>query len=123
MVLHTGSIRQTVRIVDIAHLGGNKHARAPVKGDTANQFKDVVRTGDRARLRMRFIRFPEYCKPGQKVITREGKTRLVGVIRACSPAQPLAVLATNGDAPPRSNRDDAKPETNNLRSSTAPVGA
>lgn len=126
MVLHTGSIRQTVRITDIVHLGGGARGRrAAHVAAASSQFKDVVRTGDRARLRMRFIRFPEYCKPGQKLITREGKTRLIGVVRAVSPSLPLSVLAAQGDAPARPDEDAASNggSYSNLRSSTATVGA
>lgn len=124
MVLHTASIRQTVRILGLVHLGGAKH-RNQVGGGAASQHTDVVRTGDRARLRMRFIRFPEYCKPGQKLITREGKTRLIGVVRAVSPTLPLSVLAMQGDAssPDEAARDGTVSREASLKSSAARVGA
>ncbi|CAD6967127.1 unnamed protein product [Tilletia controversa] len=115
MVLHTQSIRQTVRIIGIAKLGpggelaeqeegsgvaqmavpggkGKTKAPGPVedKSDTltgANM--PVVRTGDRALLRLQFIRFAEFIKVGHKLITREGKTKLIGVVRAVGATGPL----------------------------------
>ncbi|PWN51188.1 P-loop containing nucleoside triphosphate hydrolase protein [Violaceomyces palustris] len=63
MVLHAASIRQTVRIVAIAKIDSTAAA--------VGSEKPVVRTGDRARLRLQFLRFPEYVKPGMKLITRE----------------------------------------------------
>ncbi|SNX86673.1 probable GTP-binding protein 1 [Melanopsichium pennsylvanicum] len=87
MVLHAASIRQTVRIVGIAKLDG-KPTINPGPGDAAGG-KPVVRTGDRAKLRLQFIRYPEYVKPGMKLITREGKTKLIGVVRAVGQIGPL----------------------------------
>ncbi|KAE8220644.1 hypothetical protein CF319_g5862 [Tilletia indica] len=106
MVLHTQSIRQTVRIIGIAKLGpggelaeeeeGSGVAQMAIptgKGKTKAVGEDhsgglaggnmpVVRTGDRALLRLQFIRFAEFIKVGHKLITREGKTKLIGVVRA-----------------------------------------
>lgn len=88
MVLHAASIRQTVRIVGIAKLDG-KPTIGPGAGVDAHGGKPVVRTGDRAKLRLQFIRYPEYVKPGMKLITREGKTKLIGVVRAVGQTGPL----------------------------------
>ena len=90
MVLHAASIRQTVRIVGIAKLDG----KPTIATGGADNGKPVVRTGDRAKLRLQFIRYPEYVKPGMKLITREGKTKLIGVVRAVGQSGPL-----NGAAP------------------------
>ncbi|KAL9939049.1 hypothetical protein V8E36_001862 [Tilletia maclaganii] len=125
MVLHTQSIRQTVRIVGIAKLGpggevaegedgagggGSVSAgvaqmavsesgkgKGKVGGGTAQDAHHalsganmpVVRTGDRALLRLQFIRFAEFIKVGHKLITREGKTKLIGVVRAVGNTGPL----------------------------------
>ncbi|CCF50302.1 hypothetical protein NDA11_002593 [Ustilago hordei] len=93
MVLHAASIRQTVRIIGIAKLDG-KPTIGPGAGADANGGKPVVRTGDRAMLRLQFIRYPEWVKPGMKLITREGKTKLIGVIRAVGQTGPLGPSAT-----------------------------
>ncbi|SPO31238.1 probable GTP-binding protein 1 [Ustilago trichophora] len=87
MVLHAASIRQTVRIVGIAKLDGKPTIGTGAAGD--GHGKPVVRTGDRAKLRLQFIRYPEYVKPGMKLITREGKTKLIGVVRAVGQTGPL----------------------------------
>ncbi|KAK0553150.1 hypothetical protein OC846_002638 [Tilletia horrida] len=122
MVLHTQSIRQTVRIVGIAKLGpggelaesakegtrgeggmaqmsvsgGGGAAAAKGKGKSGSDPDSltganvpVVRTGDRALLRLQFIRFAEFIKVGHKLITREGKTKLIGVVRAVGNTGPL----------------------------------
>ncbi|TKY88158.1 hypothetical protein EX895_002868 [Sporisorium graminicola] len=89
MVLHAASIRQTVRIVGIAKLDGQPTIGPGAGGVDAHGGKPVVRTGDRAKLRLQFIRYPEYVKPGMKLITREGKTKLIGVVRAVGQSGPL----------------------------------
>ena len=53
---HIGSIRQTVKIVDID--------------------KPFVRTGDRATVLFEFIKSPEFCRPGSRILFREGKTKV-----------------------------------------------
>lgn len=57
---HIGSVRQTVRIVDID--------------------KPFVRTGDRCSVVFEFIKSPEFCRPGSRILFREGKTKGLGVI-------------------------------------------
>lgn len=81
MVLHAAGIRQTVRIIGIAKLdAGTAEKVDQVSGeqDAAADEKPVIRTGDRAKLRLQFIRNPEFVKPGIRLITREGRTRLIG---------------------------------------------
>ncbi|KAJ3337170.1 hypothetical protein HDU93_001501 [Gonapodya sp. JEL0774] len=64
-MLHSGCIRQTARIVDMS--------------------QGVLRTGDRANVRFRFIQHPEYLKPGARLLFREGRTKGVGkVVRTFS---------------------------------------
>lgn len=96
MVLHAASIRQTVRIVGIARLDGKPTIGTGAAADSTG--KPVVRTGDRAKLRLQFIRYPEYVKPGMKLITREGKTKLIGVVRAVGQSGPLNGAAAMGGA-------------------------
>lgn len=61
-MLHCGVVRQTVTIVEMK--------------------QDVLRTGDRAIVRFRFMRFPEYVKVGSRLLFREGRTKGVGRITA-----------------------------------------
>lgn len=145
MVLHAASIRQTVRIAQIAKLDGegriisstwtdrggrNGDGGSYVNGKGRDSKKDawrgaasaaghgqngsgppplppppppsekpVVRTGDRALLRLQFIRTAEYVEPGLKLITREGKTKLIGVVRSVGQTGPLSTDASPlGDA-------------------------
>ncbi|KAG0144970.1 hypothetical protein CROQUDRAFT_659278 [Cronartium quercuum f. sp. fusiforme G11] len=60
-MLHVGSVRQTVRILDI-------------------EKSKVLRTGDRAQVSFEFMNNPEFVKKGQKLLFREGKTKALGVI-------------------------------------------
>lgn len=57
-MVHCGSIRQTASILDMS--------------------KDCLRTGDKARVRFRFIKHPEYLRPQQRMVFREGRTKAVG---------------------------------------------
>ncbi|KAI8902279.1 P-loop containing nucleoside triphosphate hydrolase protein [Globomyces pollinis-pini] len=61
-MLHCGGVRQTARIT------------------TMNQ--QILRTGDRAIVRFRFMQHPEYIKVGTKVLFREGRTKGVGKVVA-----------------------------------------
>jgi GTPase len=60
-VIHCGVVRQTAFVV---HIDGD----------------GVLRTGDRARVRFRFTRYPEYLKTGSRILFREGRTKGVGKI-------------------------------------------
>lgn len=42
--------------------------------------QDCLRTGDKALVRFRFIKHPEYMKPGQRIVFREGRTKAVGTV-------------------------------------------
>ncbi|KAI3481666.1 hypothetical protein L1887_55799 [Cichorium endivia] len=107
MVLHAASIRQTVRIVGIAKLDGKPTLGVGAGAASDPAGKPVVRTGDRAKLRLQFIRYPEYVKPGMKLITREGKTKLIGVVRAVGQTGPLGgtpiPTASQANVPPPAN--------------------
>lgn len=59
-VIHCGTIRQTAKIIDMD--------------------KEVVRTGDNATVRFRFMYYPEYLKEGRKILFREGRTKGIGKI-------------------------------------------
>ena len=47
--------------------------------------KDHMRTGDKATVRFRFIKQPEYVKPDTRMIFREGRTKAVGTILRTDP--------------------------------------
>jgi GTPase len=57
-MLHSGVIRQTVAIVSME--------------------QDILRTGDRAKVRFKFLRHPEYLRIGARLVFREGRTKGVG---------------------------------------------
>lgn len=59
-VIHCGSIRQTAQILDMN--------------------AECLRTGDKASVRFRFMKNPEFLRIGQKMIFREGRTKARGTI-------------------------------------------
>ncbi|KAI9101328.1 P-loop containing nucleoside triphosphate hydrolase protein [Phlyctochytrium arcticum] len=75
-MVHCGCVRQTARIVGLD--------------------KQVLRTGDRAFVRFRFIQHPEYLKMGDRLLFREGRTKGVGkVSRLFSESEALAPHQTH----------------------------
>ncbi|XP_017087316.2 GTP-binding protein 1 [Drosophila bipectinata] len=73
-MVHCGSIRQTASIIHMS--------------------LDCLRTGDKAHVKFRFIKQPEYIRAGQRLVFREGRTKAVGNIlcplpnAAASPYRP-----------------------------------
>lgn len=59
-MLHCGSIRQTASIVTMS--------------------VDHLRTGDKANVRFRFLKNPEYLHEGQRLVFREGRTKAIGSV-------------------------------------------
>ncbi|KAJ3182147.1 Short integuments 2, mitochondrial [Gaertneriomyces sp. JEL0708] len=59
-MLHCGCVRQTAKIVGMD--------------------KQILRTGDRAFVRFRFMQHPEYLKIGTRLLFREGRTKGVGKV-------------------------------------------
>ena len=59
-MVHCGCIRQTASILGMS--------------------KEHLRTGDKAIVRFRFVKNPEYVRKGTKFVFREGKTKAVGTI-------------------------------------------
>lgn len=47
-----------------------------------------LRTGDRANVRFRFIKSPEYLRLGMKLVFREGRTKAIGSISKLFPHVP-----------------------------------
>ena len=84
-VIHCGSIRQTAQILEMN--------------------AECLRTGDKASVRFRFIKNPEYLRLGQKMIFREGRTKAIGTI----------VAIEKGSPPPTLKDKTAKRELNMTR--------
>ncbi|KAI0977746.1 hypothetical protein GJ496_008605 [Pomphorhynchus laevis] len=59
-MVHVGPIRQTATIIKMT--------------------AEHLRTGDRAKVRFRFISNPEYLRVNQRLVFREGRTKAVGTI-------------------------------------------
>lgn len=75
-MVHCGSIRQTASIL--------------------NMSKECLRTGDKAQVRFRFIKHPEYIRPQQRMVFREGRTKAVGNVLRPLPTS----VVTQGRAKP-----------------------
>ncbi|XP_075220089.1 GTP-binding protein 1 isoform X2 [Lycorma delicatula] len=72
-MVHCGSIRQTASILSMS--------------------EECLRTGDKAVVHFRFIKHPEYLKPGQRMVFREGRTKAVGNVLRLIQAHPGAQTA------------------------------
>jgi GTPase len=72
-VLHTCSVRQTAKILDITD---KRNAKT---GKTDND--KVLRTNDQAIVTFRFTNHPEYIKPGFRLLLAEGRVKIIGVIQ------------------------------------------
>ncbi|ULU00194.1 hypothetical protein L3Y34_001008 [Caenorhabditis briggsae] len=59
-MLHVGSVRQAVTLVSMR--------------------KEVLKTGDRDKVHFKFIRQPEYIRPGSNMILREGRIKAVDTV-------------------------------------------
>lgn len=68
-MVHCGSIRQTASIISMS--------------------RDCLRTGDKAQVHFKFIKHPEYIRPGQRMVFREGRTKAVGNV-----IEPILTVST-----------------------------
>ncbi|KAL4240524.1 GTP-binding protein 1 [Mactra antiquata] len=59
-MVHVGSVRQTATIISMT--------------------SEHLRTGDKAIVRFRFIKNPEYLRPDMRMVFREGRTKAIGTI-------------------------------------------
>lgn len=64
-MVHCGSIRQTASIIGMS--------------------AECLRTGDKASVNFKFVKHPEYLKPGQRLVFREGRTKAVGNVTKIIP--------------------------------------
>lgn len=55
-----------------------------------------LRTGDRAIVRFRFIKSPEYLRLGMKLVFREGRTKAIGSISQVIPHVTTQASTTRG---------------------------
>ncbi|XP_050981337.1 GTP-binding protein 2 [Labeo rohita] len=67
VTVHVGNVRQTATV-------------------EALQGKDELRTGEKAVVRFKFIKHPEYLKVGAKLLFREGVTKGIGQVTKLQPA-------------------------------------
>ncbi|XP_051980929.1 GTP-binding protein 2-like [Xyrauchen texanus] len=67
VTVHVGNVRQTATV-------------------EALQGKDELRTGEKAVVRFKFIKHPEYLKVGSKLLFREGVTKGIGQVTKLQPA-------------------------------------
>lgn len=72
-MVHVGSVRQTATIVSMSC--------------------DHLRTGDKAVVRFRFIKNPEYIRQDSRLVFREGRTKAVGTVTKLFPY--VSVMAQN----------------------------
>lgn len=78
--------------------------------------QDCLRTGDKALVRFRFIKHPEYIKPGQRIVFREGRTKAVGNVVKLIPYSSTAVIQTC-----RANKPNKTSQNRQSSSSTMQV--
>lgn len=72
--VHCGSIRQTASIISMS--------------------QECLRTGDKALIHFRFIKYPEYMVPGQRMVFREGRTKAVGNVVKIYTHIPVSQIGT-----------------------------
>lgn len=63
--VHVGSVRQTATIIQMT--------------------REHLRTGDKATVRFRFIKNPEYLRPDMRMVFREGRTKAIGTVTKLYP--------------------------------------
>jgi GTPase len=72
-VIHTQNIRQTAKLIE---LYTKTNSRKNVTDED-----DILRTGDTALVKFKFLHKPEYIKKGYRFIFAEGRIRAIGVIK------------------------------------------
>lgn len=68
-VIHTRTMRQTARLIAILN-----------KKNSNGQNDEILRAGDKATVRFRFIYRPEYIKTGTKILMAEGNVKVIGIV-------------------------------------------
>ena len=67
----------------LVHCGSSKQTASIVSMN-----KEHLRTGDKATCLFRFIKNPEYLRPGARMVFREGRTKAVGNVTKIFPHVP-----------------------------------
>lgn len=75
--------------------------------------QDCLRTGDKAVVRFRFIKHPEYIKPGQRMVFREGRTKAVGNVLKLIPHSNNITVQTSRINKP--NKSQGRQNTSNTQ--------
>eukprot|EP00727_Mastigamoeba_balamuthi_P014806 m51a1_g9951 putative gtp-binding protein 1 (666) ;mRNA; f:25239-27850 len=105
-VVHCNTVKQTARIISMDH--------------------ELLRTGDKARVKFRFLYWPEYLTIGSRLIFREGRAKGIGRVVSVTPhhsgaierAVKKKVKDLEGDAATKGPASAAVPAP-----STAPLAA
>lgn len=93
--VHVDQVRQVVKIVEIRKIKKQNQTQSAQTQSAQTQIteqqttdelnqkqidENVLRTGDKAQVKLEFIMRPEYIKPQMKLIFREGKVKAVGKV-------------------------------------------
>ncbi|XP_043255526.1 GTP-binding protein 1 [Colletes gigas] len=95
-MVHCGSIRQTASIISMS--------------------QDCLRTGDKALVRFRFIKHPEYIKPGQRMVFREGRTKAVGNVLKLIPYSSTTTMQTSRSNKPNKTSQNRQSSSSMMQS-------
>jgi len=103
-VIQCMTIRQSAKIVEILE-------------------KEVLRTGDRAKVRFQFMFRPEFLKVGMRLIFREGRCKGIGVISAVTTSLPdekdkKTLIPTKEERKTHNIKDSGITETKSTKTST-----
>lgn len=84
--VHCGCIRQNAQILSIrARPRPQREGLRPQRGGAGEKEEDVLRTGSRAQVRFRFLRFAELLVPGSTLLFCEGTAKGVGKVTKVFP--------------------------------------
>jgi len=75
-IIHTCTMRQSAKLIEIKNKVNAR--KNNVENDDENEY--ILRTGDKATVRFRFIYHPEYIKAGSRLLMAEGLVKIVGVV-------------------------------------------
>jgi len=98
-VIQCMTIRQSAKIVEILE-------------------KEILRTGDRAKVRFQFLFRPEFLKVGMRLIFREGRCKGIGVISSVSSTDPHKQPALTSTPTTSTNNTNSTATTTSTTTST-----
>ncbi|RCI16443.1 hypothetical protein L249_2470 [Ophiocordyceps polyrhachis-furcata BCC 54312] len=78
-MLHVGSVSQTCAIIAID--------------------RELIRTGDRAVVAFRFLQRPEFLRPGDRLLFREGHTKGLGIVKSLGYDARIPLTGGGGGGP------------------------